>query len=330
MTTNICQMLHLSCHASIALSRFRAGLMACILLIGLTTAIRAEEKELEIHENIRKIETFYKEYIQIETHTTREMHARFYPQRDSLLSRFLSRGFRQKLIRMDMETSFDMILHSEVVTKDMLSFVRAKHLQGDWYQIRFHGNEDGVTLKATRKNGKLSIDYIIPGGIYDYGSAVPLTYADSLYYEHPPCISIDHSTPETFLKSFYEAYTAGLSSTMENIGQYLFDLKWKYLTENAIDSIKQIFVFWRKNLCEDEQRPHFDLMIYGFDFDRIWQHDLQFIKIGKDTYRLPCIHSPLIRYKDGKPASIPNIILTVIKEGQEYKIDKIGIKYLEI
>lgn len=92
----------------------------------------------------------------------------------------------------------------------------------------------------------------------------------------------------------------------EGLTSQLASLRTKYFTGNALRQFEEA----EKEYWQDGE-PGYDLLILGFDFDKLWRPSIKIAPIKGDTYQVCFDKSRALDIK-------------LAKQGEEYRID--GIK----
>jgi hypothetical protein len=226
---------------------------------------------------------------------------------DSLVRTFLAKSLIEKVDRMRAATGSDPIIRAQDFREDVIETLRVKHLDKSWYMVSYDWtvdekvNHTDIPLRVMKTDGGYKIDYITP----EWNGAL---YGDSLLCDYPKRQKVDASTPLSLLKTFYITYTTTYCSMPESLNLQLTALRKEYLTSNALAQLEEA-----ANEYKQDGYMNYDLLVDYFDFDRLWISSIQFTQLTKDTYRM-C-------YTKGE--TLCTIILKIIKQGKEYRIDGI-------
>jgi hypothetical protein len=264
---------------------------------------RVKQETIVEQEAIHAVKNFYVAY------TTGILSNR--SSNDSLVRKFLTKNLIEKVDRMRAAMNADPIIRAQDFREDVIETIKVKHLEGNWYEVSYDwaiGNKVSHTvipLRVTKTEGHYMINYITP---HWNGSL----YGDSLLYDHPEPQDIDASAPISLLKTFYMAYTMAYCSMPENLNLQLATLRTGYLTPNALAQFESAV-----NESNLDGYLNYDLLIDGFDFDRLWIPSIKFTQLDKDTYQICYMKhnaSYIIKFK-------------IIRQGKEYRIDSISEGY---
>ena len=232
---------------------------------------------------------------------------------ESLIRRNLTEGLIEKISRVSIATNANPIIRAQDFREDIIETISVSHLDGNWFMVEYTwicdwdvGNEishTNIPVRVAQIGNDYMIDYITP--IWN-----GVLYGDSLLIGNQEPELIDASQPLSLLKTFYSAYTMMYYSVPEGLIDKLSDLRAKHLTSNAL---------WQfdnnasKNQHEWDGWMNYDLLIDHFDFDYLWASSMKFTQLKENTYLVSYISN----------ASLHEIILKVIKQDKEYRIDSI-------
>lgn len=227
---------------------------------------------------------------------------------DALVRRCLTEALIAKVKRMTSATDADPIIRAQDFSQEAVRSLRVKHLDGNWYMVSYAlpcGDEEFtyIPLRVIKLDGRYKIDYITP----EWNNVM---YGDSLLFKHHIHQSVDASTPLSFLKTFYEAYTMEYCSMPADLARRLKTLRAKYCTSSALAQFQAASIKNKIDCC-----PGYDLLIDYFDFDRLWIRSMTYTHLGKDIYQM---------HYTKWPNSVTTVTLRVIKQGGKYWIDKIS------
>jgi hypothetical protein len=230
---------------------------------------------------------------------------------DSLVRNFLTKNLIERVDRMRTASGADPIIRAQDFREDIIKTIKVRHLESNWYEVRYDDyspwvadNRDrhtAIPLRVTKMEGHYMINYITP----HWNGAL---YGDSLLYDYPERQEVDASTPMSLLKTFYMAYTTAYCSLPENLNRQLATLRTGYLTPNALAQFESA---GNEYMLDGEE--NYDLLIDGFDFDRLWIPSIKFTQLDGDIYQLCYI-------KYNTPYTLE---LKIIRQDKEYRIDSI-------
>lgn len=227
-------------------------------------------------------------------------------QNTALCAAFFTEELQQKVHRMRNATGADPVIRAQDTNRDAIETLSVEDLGGDWYRVSYlweKGDSATLTqipLKARIRDGSCKIVYITPpwNGTR-YGNEMLTVNAS----EHR---KIDRSSGLSFLKSFYEVYTAEYCRTPEDLAARLLSLRSEYLSQNALDQFTRTE---RENSLDGVDG--YDLVIGNFDFDCLWRKSLSFIRLNENTYQ--------VTYRAGD--TLYGRVVTLRKKNGAYVID---------
>lgn len=194
---------------------------------------------------------------------------------------YLTEEMLAKAQRLENGTGGDAIIRAQDTTEHSISTLKVTNLRNNWYMVSYLWNKNDSTtlinipLKAQDIEGHCKITYITP--IW-YGSQ----YGDKLLsYDFKSPITIDHSSAQTFLESFYKAYVSIYCAMSKDLIMQLASMRSNYLSKNAMRQFKDAEL---DNL--DYKREGYDLLIKTFDFDCMSYKTLQFIQLNDSDYQI--------------------------------------------
>ncbi|KAA6335629.1 hypothetical protein EZS27_016150 [termite gut metagenome] len=260
------------------------------------------EEDITIQKAIHEIKDFYVAY------TTNFLSDN--SSNDSLMEKYLTQRLIAKVDRMSAATDSDPIIRAQDFREDLIETLSVNHLDKNWYMVGYTwvfagtANYTNIPVRVNKTEGRYMIDYITPAW---NGSL----YGDRLLFDNPVQQPIDTSSPLSFLKTFYAAYTMEYCGMSEELIPQLAALRAKYLTPNALAQFEA-----KANEYKLDGEMGYDLLIDYFDFDRLWLSSMTYTQLDKDTYQ--------VCYTRWEPLTI---VLKVTKQGKEYRIDSIKTKY---
>ena len=230
---------------------------------------------------------------------------------ESFIKKNLTKGLIEKIKRVGTATNVDPIIRAQDFSEDAIETISVSHLDGNWFMVEYTWPRDWnvedeiyhIPVRVTQIGNDYMIDYITP--IWNR-----VLYGDSLLIGNQEPKLIDASQPLPLLKTFYSAYTMMYCSMPEGLIDKLSDLRAKHLTSNAL---WQFDNNTSKNQHEWDGWMNYDLLIDHFDFDYLWASSMKFTQLKENTYLVSYISN----------ASLHEIILKVIKQDKEYRIDSI-------
>lgn len=199
----------------------------------------------------------------------------------ALCRAFFSRELQEKVRRMRNATEADPVIRAQDANRDAIETLSVEDLGGDWYRVSYlWENGDSATLtqiplKARIRDGSCKIVYITPPW---NGTR----YGDELLtVDAPEHRKIDRSSGLSFLKGFYEAYTAEYCRMPEDLADRLSCMRSEYLSQNALEQFNHAA---KENSLDGADG--YDVVIGNFDFDCLWRKSLSFSHLKDDTYRV--------------------------------------------
>ncbi|MDR0937750.1 MAG: WG repeat-containing protein [Mediterranea sp.] len=225
-------------------------------------------------------------------------------------SRHLTPELIKRIDRIAESTGIDPILRAQDVSEDILSSLNVRQVDKDWYMVSYiqdveSGRRCEIPLRVKRYGGQCVIDYITP--IWNdarYGD-------DLLWYwkrqrDEGPALQ---STPQDFLKSFYDLYTAEYCGMAEHLANELASWREDYLTVDARRQYREA-----EKTEKRKGRIGYDLLIDDFDFDATWRPSITIEHADGDTY--------IVRYSGNGGSKSRRI--EVAKSGSSFRINAIG------
>lgn len=221
----------------------------------------------------KQIEAFYSAYM----HNMLQDDSK----NEALCETFLTEGLAEKLHRVGNATGSDPILRAQDMNEDAIETLTVQALGGDWYRVSYlwkKGDESTRTeipLKAQETGGRCRITYITP--IW-HGAR----YGDELLAAGDGAATdIDQTSGASFLKSFYDAYTALYCRMPEDLHAKLASLRSRFLSQQALEQFRDA-----ESENEKDGLDGYDLLIGNFDFDCLWRRSLHVEPLAADDYRV--------------------------------------------
>jgi hypothetical protein len=256
--------------------------------------------QTEDQDAIREIKDFYVAY------ATNELSSppnSLLSTRNSLREKYLTNSLIKKVHRMGTATETDAILRMNEVVEDMIKTLNIEHIDKNWYKVSYSwklndtiSSYKDIPIRINKTEGRYRIDYITP--IWN-GSL----YGDSLLFDNPVQQLIDDSSPMSFLKTFYAAYTMEYCSMSEDLTPRLVALREKYLTPDALAQFEEAE-------ANADGREAYDLLINYFDFDRLWLPSMTYTQVDVETCEV-CYT---------RENALCTITLKVTNQGEGYRI----------
>jgi hypothetical protein len=141
-------------------------------------------------------------------------------------------------------------------------------------------------------------------------------YGDSLLYDYPEQQKVDMSTPMSLLKTFYMAYTVAYCSMPENLNLQLATLRTNYLTRNALTQFEAA----ANESKLDGGYMNYDLLIDGYDFDRLWVPSIEFTQLEENIYQVRYMRHDSFFTR----VTFFTFTFKIVQQGEEYRIDSIA------
>ena len=241
-------------------------LMKRILFLSLLIAVSATCASLNLDAQVRKasppiafLQRFYTSYIRSVDRMLEQ------DQRDSIIATALSPEMQEKTHRLVAATGVDPILRQQDTRSGLEKTFRARQLKGDWYEVSLGGAKElvRIPLHVKQVSGRYIIDFITPlwrGEEYgDHLMANPLASSTS----------IDNSSEEAFILSFYRRYLSTYLSMSCDMGAILSQLREQYCTLETIGLHRE------RMESGDLEDGYYDVLIDHVDFDPAWVPSLQ-------------------------------------------------------
>ena len=188
-----------------------------------------------------------------------------YDQRDSIIATALTPEMHEKVHRLVAATDVDPILRQQDTRAGLEKTFRARQLKGDWYEVSLGEPAEliRIPLHLKQVRGRYVIDFITPlwrGEEYgDHLMANPLASSTS----------IDNSSEEAFILSFYRRYLSAYLSMSRDMGAILSQLREQYCTLETIGLHRE------RMESGDLEDGYYDVLIDHVDFDPAWVSSLQ-------------------------------------------------------
>ena len=186
-------------------------------------------------------------------------------QRDSIIATALTPEMQEKTHRLVAATGVDPILRQQDTRSGLEKTFRARQLKGDWYEVSLGGAKElvRIPLHVKQVSGRYIIDFITPlwrGEEYgDHLMANPLASSTS----------IDNSSEEAFILSFYQRYLSTYLSLSRDMASLLSQLREQYCTQETIGLHRE------RMEAGDIEDGYYDVLIDYVDFDPAWVPSLQ-------------------------------------------------------
>ncbi len=224
---------------------------------------------------------------------------------------YFTEALMGKVIRLRNATGSDPVIRAQDANRDALETLSVEDLADDWYLVRYFwtkGDGDSVVeipLKAREIGGRCKISYITPvwNGV---------RYGDGLLSCGDEINEIDQTSELSFLKSFYDAYTAEYCNMPEDLSSRLSSLRSRYLSHGALTEFRN---GESENLKDG--LSGYDMLIDNFDFDGSWRDGLEITHLSGDHYQ--------ISYRAA--GKVYRIVVAVKKRGgRGYLIDGVSLQ----
>ena len=203
----------------------RTLLLSLLILVSATCAsLNLEAQVKKASPPIAFLQRFYTAYIRSVDRMLEQ------DQRDSIIATALSPEMQEKTHRLVAATGIDPILRQQDTRSGLEKTFRARQLKGDWYEVSLGGAKElvRIPLHVKQVSGRYIIDFITPlwrGEEYgDHLMANPLASSTS----------IDNSSEEAFILSFYRRYLSAYLSMSRDMGAILSQLREQYCTLETI------------------------------------------------------------------------------------------------
>lgn len=190
---------------------------------------------------------------------------------EQFYAKYMTEAMQEKVWRMSAEVDANAIIRAQDVPEDSCATLEIKPLENHWYMVSYIFGKDGpyeekhtIPVKVVQENGRYRIGYITP-------YSQELAYGDSLWYSEDTVPLVERSEPLSFVKSFYDLYTAKYSSLLPNLQQELAAIRGEYLTPKAREQFAKAEAFNRA----DGGGKGYDLLIGRFDFLNQWRSVLK-------------------------------------------------------
>lgn len=238
----------------------RTLLLSLLILVSATCAsLNLEAQVKKASPPIAFLQRFYTAYIRSVDRMLEQ------DQRDSIIATALSPEMQEKTHRLVAATGIDPILRQQDTRSGLEKTFRARQLKGDWYEVSLGGAKElvRIPLHVKQVSGRYIIDFITPlwrGEEYgDHLMANPLASSTS----------IDNSSEEAFILSFYRRYLSAYLSMSRDMGAILSQLREQYCTLETIGLHRE------RMESGDLEDGYYDVLIDHVDFDPAWVPSLQ-------------------------------------------------------
>lgn len=227
-----------------------------------------------------------------------------------LCKKHLTDQLVEKVNRLINVTGADPIIRAQDTRLDAIETLNIKALSNDWYLVSYYWDRQNINtlieipIKAINENNTCRIIYITPSWNGSQFGDQLLTCKDN------EAIKIKHDSTNSFIKSFYNAYTNEYCKAPKDLINNLISLQDKYLTKIAL-------IQYKNAKCENLMDGHagYDILIDNYDYDIDWDKSLKFIKLEDMNY--------LITYKGNNKEHY--IIISLIKDKEKYLINNIKV-----
>ncbi len=230
---------------------------------------------------------------------------------DSLImKKYVTDRLREKMDRVRTAIGADPIIRAQDFNGYALNSIKITPLGNDWYMVHYKWNVNddnprNIPLKVKDIDGHPFIDYITP----EWNDSI---YGDSLLGNNIEALPIDNSSPLSFVKTFYAAYTSEYCRMPENLISRLAALRAKCFTPNALKQFEKA-----EKEYESDGLFNYDLLIDDFDFDCLWIASISYTSLDDNTCRIR------LKKRRNSPATLT---IGLIKQAEGYKIDSIHIE----
>lgn len=255
---------------------------------------QASQETVPKEEAIRTIRTFYRMCISDSM-----------PQKEQ--TKFMTEGLMEKMGRVTVSTGAVAVLRAQDTADGMLESLTVCPLQGNWYMVNYTANPGtgyerttNIPVRVRRQGGRCMLDYITPWW-HDtlYGDSL---IGDSLHI--PP---VRMTSPQEFVRSFYDAYTMLYASMPAGLEKKLEAMRRQYLTDEGLVQFEDA-----RNDERVDGWVGYDVLIADFDFDNLWRRTLKVIPEDSRTF--------LVRYSRGKDNPF-TVRIKVAGTSGNYRID---------
>ena len=230
---------------------------------------QASHETVPKEEAIRTIRTFYKMYMSDSM-----------PQEEQ--TKFMTEGLMGKMGRVTVSTGAVAVLRAQDTADGMLESLAVRPLQGNWYMVSYTSNPgteyertENIPVHVRRQGGRCMLDYITPG----WHDAL---YGDSLIGDSLHIPSVRMTSPQEFVRSFYESYTMLYASMPVGLENKLKKVRQEYLTDEAL----KLFENKRNDNRKRYGSPGYDALIDDFDFDNLWRRTLKVVPQENNMFQV--------------------------------------------
>lgn len=224
------------------------------------------------------------------------------------MEKYLTKRLIEKIARLRTATGADPIIRAQDFNENAFETLKVDPLGNNWYMVNYkwnkndEGNGTNIPLKVILADGRYMIDYITP----EWSGSL---YGDTLLCEEMPRHSIDNSSPQSMLETFYAAYASLYGSMPEGAIPQLEALRAEHLSSNALSQFNEAAA----HIFELDRVRNYDLLIDGFDFDCLWISSMTFNRLSEKTFQ--------VSYKQGD--LVTTVVVTLIIHEGKYKINAI-------
>lgn len=249
----------------------------------------------------RVVEDFYKAY-------TTSLLSDPRPSRLDV-EKYLTKRLIEKIARLRTATGADPIIRAQDFNETAFETLKVEPLGNNWYMVSYRWNmKDGgsnlsIPLKVVLVDGHYMIDYITP----EWNGSL---YGDTLLCKDIPQHTVDNSSPQSMLETFFTTYTCLYGNMPKRLSSQLKTLRDKHLTPNAQNQFEEAV-----NEHESDGLLNYDLLIDNFDFDCLWISSITYTPLTENSFQ--------VSYTQGKSVTV--IVITLIAFDGRYKIDTIRI-----
>lgn len=227
-----------------------------------------------------------------------------------LCKKYLTEELVEKVSRLINVTGADPIIRAQDTRLDAVETLNIKTLCNDWYLVSYYWDKENIDtlieipLKTTNENNTCRITYITPSWKGSQFGDQLLTSKDK------ETIEIKHDSTNSFIKSFYNAYTDEYYKAPKDLLRNLILFHDKYLSKKALLQYKNA-----KKENQMDGYTDYDILIDNYDYDIDWNKNIRFIKLEDMNY--------LITYKGNNKEH--NIVISIIKEEKTFMINNIQV-----